>query len=64
MSKVLVKLEKKVSIPVEKRKPAKFLRKPRSIKHIIPMEFSAISHLLSAPEPVTVPDPYPTVDWS
>ena len=34
--KVLAKLEKKFSIPMEKRKCAKFLRKPRSIKHLIP----------------------------
>jgi hypothetical protein len=42
-----------------------FIRKPRT-KHIIPKEFSAIFHLLCAPEPdpIIVPDPYPTVDWS
>ena len=59
----LLRLELKYSIPVKKRKANKFTRKPRT-KHIIPKEFSAIFHLLSAPEPepVTVPDPYPTVD--
>ena len=36
MSKVLAKLEKKFSIPMEKRKCAKFLRNTRSIKHLIP----------------------------
>ena len=66
MSKVLAKLENKFPIPVEKRKPAKFTRKPRSIKHPIPKEFSSIFHFIAAPEPepVTVPDQYPTVDWS
>jgi len=65
MTKTLVRLERKYAIPVDKRKPAMFTRKPRT-KHIIPKEFSAIYHLLAAPEskPVTVPDPYPTVDWS
>ena len=56
MSKVLTKLEKKHSIPVENRKPAMFTRRPK-INHIIPKEFSSIFHLLAAPEPepVTVP---------
>ena len=49
MSKVLAKLERKFSIPVEKMKPAMFTRKPK-IKHIIPKEFTAIFHLLAAPE--------------
>ena len=34
--KVMAKLEKKFSIPMEKRKCAKFLRNTRSIKHLIP----------------------------
>lgn len=65
MTKTLSKLERKYSIPVEKRKTNMFTRKPRT-KHIIPKEFSAIFHLLCAPEPepIIVPDPYPTVDWS
>ena len=65
IKKTLDKLEKKYSIPVEKRKAAMFTRKPRT-KHIIPKEFSAIYHLLVAPEPepIAVPDPYPIVDWS
>jgi hypothetical protein len=65
MTKTLARLERKYSIPVEKRKAGVFIRKPRT-KHIIPKEFSAIFHLLCAPEPepITVPDPYPTVDWS
>jgi hypothetical protein len=65
MTKTLARLESKYSIPVEKRKAAMFIRKPRT-KHIIPKEFSAIFHLLCAPEPdpIIVPDPYPTVDWS
>ena len=66
ISKVLSKLEKKYAIPVEKRKPAMFTRKPRSVKHIVPKVFRTMFQHLAAPppEPVTVPDPCPTVDWS
>ena len=41
-------------------------RRKLKLRHIIPKEFSAIFHLLAAPEPdpITVPSPYPTVDWS
>ena len=60
----LARLAKKYSIPLEKRKAAMFTRKHKT-RHVIPKEFSAIFHLLCAPkpEPVIVPDPYPTVDW-
>ena len=44
MTKTLARLESKYSIPVEKRKAAMFIRKPRT-KHISPEEFSAIFHL-------------------
>ena len=41
-----------------------FQRKQRT-NHIIPKVFAAIYHLLLAPQAnVTVPEPYPTVDWS
>ena len=65
MSQVLTKLEKKFSIPLEKRKPRMFKRKLQ-INHIIPKPFRAIFHHLATPElhQVTLPDPYPSVDWS
>ena len=65
MSQALTKLEKKFAIPIEKRKPGMFKRKTKT-NHIIPKPFRTMFHLLAAPEPdpVTLPDPYPTVDWS
>jgi hypothetical protein len=48
MSKVLARLEKKFSTPIEKRKKAQFRRKPRSIKHLIPKKFTTTFHLLAA----------------
>ena len=65
MSQVLTKLEKKFSIPLEKRKPRMFRRKTK-INHIIPKPFRTLFHLLAAPEPdpITVPEPYPVVDWA
>jgi hypothetical protein len=64
MSQALTKLEKKFAIPIEKRKPGMFKRKTKT-NHIIPKPFRTMFHLLAAPEPdpVTLPDPYPTVDW-
>ena len=65
MSKVLTKLETKFAIPLEKRKPRMFQRKTRT-NHIIPKPFKTMFHLLAAPspDPITVPEPYPVVDWS
>ena len=64
MVHVLIKLEKKYAIPQHKRKPAMFQRKQRT-NHIVPKVFAAIYHLLLEPQAnVTVPEPYPTVDWS
>ena len=65
ISQALTKLERKFAIPLEKRKPGMFKRKTKT-NHIIPKPFRTMFYLLAAPEPdpVTVPDPYPTVDWS
>ena len=65
MSQVLSKLERKFSIPFEKRKPWMFRRKKR-INHIIPKPFRIMFHLLAAssPDPIIVPEPYPVVDWT
>ena len=49
MPKVLAKLQKKFSIPVEKRKSAMFMRKARSTKNVIPKEFNTMFHLLTMP---------------
>ena len=65
ITKALVKLEKKYKCPPEKRNPNKFKRKVRKTP-IIPKEFTAIYHLLCAPDPdpVFVPDLMPQVNWS
>ena len=63
MSKALSKLEKEYAIPLEKRKPRMLKRKIKT-NHIIPKPFKTMFHLLAAPDPDPVPDPYPTVDWS
>ena len=58
-------MEKKFSIPLDKRKPRMFKRKIKT-NHIIPKPFRTMFHLLAAPlpDPITVPEPYPLVDWA
>ena len=43
-----------------------FKRKIKTNNHIIPKPFRTMFHLLAAPspDPLTVPEPYPVVDWS
>ena len=65
MSQALAKLEKKFSIPLEKRKQRMFRRKANT-NHIIPKPFKTMFNLLAAPkpDPIIVPEPYSVVDWA